>query len=68
MDLRPAAVRIKLKQHAGQPAAAAVKEGQKVKKGQVVGRVEEGKLGAAVHASIDGKVKAVTAEAVEIVA
>lgn len=49
-------------------AAASVKEGQKVKKGQVVGRVEEGKLGAPVHASIDGKVKAVTAEAVEIVA
>jgi len=68
VDLRPAAVRIKLKQHAGQPAAASVKEGQKVKKGQVVGRVEEGKLGAPVHASIDGKVKAVTAEAVEIVA
>ena len=61
-------VRIKLKQHAGQPAAAAVQEGKKVKKGQVVGRVEEGKLGAHVHASIDGKVRAVTADYVEIVA
>jgi len=68
VELRPEAVRIKLKQHAGQPAAAVVKEGQKVKKGQVVGRVAEGQLGAPVHASIDGKVKAVTAEAVEIVA
>ena len=37
-----------------------------LKKGQVVGRVEEGKLGANVHASIDGKVRAVTAEYVEI--
>src|SRR5215468_9782191 len=53
-------VRIKLKQHAGQGAVAAVQEGKKVKKGQVVGRVEEGKLGANVHASIDGKVRAVT--------
>ena len=45
-----------------------VREGQKVKTGQVVGRVEEGKLGAHVHASIDGKVRAVTPECVEIVA
>jgi Na+-translocating ferredoxin:NAD+ oxidoreductase RnfC subunit len=60
-------VRIKLKQHAGQPAVAAVQEGKKVRKGQVVGRVEEGKLGANVHASIDGKVRAVTPDYVEIV-
>jgi Na+-translocating ferredoxin:NAD+ oxidoreductase RnfC subunit len=63
-----ASVRIKLKQHAGQPAVAAVQEGKKVKKGQLVGRVEEGKLGANVHSSIDGKVRAVTPEYVEIVA
>ena len=44
------------------------RQGQKVKKGQVVGRVEDGKLGAHVHASIDGKVRAVTADFVEIVA
>jgi Na+-translocating ferredoxin:NAD+ oxidoreductase RnfC subunit len=65
---QPASVRIKLKQHAGQPAVAAVQEGKKVKKGQLVGRVEEGKLGANVHSSIDGKVRAVTPEYVEIVA
>ncbi len=68
VDCRPAAVRIKLKQHAGEPAAALVQPGRKVKKGQAVGRVAEGKLGADVHASIDGKVRAVTAEWVEIVA
>jgi hypothetical protein len=33
-----------------------------------VGRVEEGKLGAHVHASLDGKVRAATPEFVEIVA
>ena len=65
---QPDSVRIKLKQHAGQAAVAAVQGGKKVKKGQVVGRVEEGKLGANIHASIDGKVRAVTPEFVEIVA
>jgi Na+-translocating ferredoxin:NAD+ oxidoreductase RnfC subunit len=64
---QPAAVRVKLRQHAGQPAAPTVQEGKKVKKGQIVGRVEEGKLGANVHASIDGKVRAVTADYIEIV-
>jgi biotin carboxyl carrier protein len=39
-----------------------------VKRGQVVGRVEDSKLGAHVHASIDGKVRKVTPECVEIVA
>src|SRR5450631_2890563 len=65
-NCHPAAVRIKLRQHAGQAANPAVQEGKRVKKGQLVGRVEDGKLGANVHASIDGKVRAVTAEYVEI--
>lgn len=63
---QPAVVRIKLKQHAGQAANPTVQEGKKVKKGQLVGRVEDGKLGANVHASIDGTVRAVTAEYVEV--
>jgi Na+-translocating ferredoxin:NAD+ oxidoreductase RnfC subunit len=66
--LQPAAVRIKWKQHAGQAANAVVAEGKKVKKGQLLGRVEEGKLGANIHASIDGKVRAVTTDYIEIVA
>src|SRR5215469_14793442 len=65
VDFRPAAVRIKMRQHAGQPAAPVIQEGKRVKKGQVIGRVEEGKLGADVHSSIDGKVRSVTPEAVE---
>jgi Na+-translocating ferredoxin:NAD+ oxidoreductase RnfC subunit len=68
VDFHPAAVRIQMRQHAGQPAAPVVREGQKVKRGQVVGRVEEAKLGAHVHSSIDGKVRSVTPERVEIVA
>jgi len=67
-DLQPRAVRIKLRQHAGQAAAAVVETGKRVKKGQMVGRVEDSKLGAHVHASIDGKVGNVTPEYVEIVA
>jgi Na+-translocating ferredoxin:NAD+ oxidoreductase RnfC subunit len=65
---KPAAVRVKLKQHAGQTASAVVADGKKVKKGQLIGRVEEGKLGANIHASIDGKVRAVTPDYIEIVA
>jgi len=65
---KPAAVRIKLKQHAGAPAKATVAEGKRVKKGQVVGQVEAGQLGASVHASIDGKVRQATADYIEIVA
>jgi len=68
VEVRPAVVRIKLKQHAGQAALAVVEAGRRVKKGQTVGRVEAGKLGADVHASIDGKVRAVTADSIEIVA
>jgi Na+-translocating ferredoxin:NAD+ oxidoreductase RnfC subunit len=67
-ECRPAAVRIKLKQHAGQASEAAVKVGDVVQKGQLMGRVPEQKMGAHVHASIAGKVRAVTPEYVEIVA
>jgi len=66
VECRPATVRIKLKQHAGQPATAAVQDGKKVKKGQVIGRVDESKMGANIHASIDGKVRAVTSDYIEI--
>ena len=41
---------------------------QTVKKGQVIGRVEDSKLGANIHASIDGKVRLLTPDFVEITA
>ncbi len=65
---RPAVVKIKMRQHAGQAAVPVVEAGKKVKKGQLLGRVEPSQLGADVHASIDGKVRSVTADCVEIVA
>ncbi len=66
--LRPKQVRIRMRQHAGEAAVPCVREGEAVKKGQVMGRVEDAKLGADVHSSIDGTVRRATAEFVEIVA
>lgn len=58
-EVRPARVRIPLKQHVGVPAAATVKVGRKVERGQTVGDVPEDALGVPVHASITGTVTAV---------
>jgi Na+-translocating ferredoxin:NAD+ oxidoreductase RnfC subunit len=57
---------IRLKQHIGVPCLPSVAPGDAVRKGQPVGAVPEGKLGAPVHASIDGRVTAVDAESVTI--
>ena len=67
-DYRPAAVRIKLRQHAGAPAKPVVAEGAKVSKGQTIGRVEANELGAAIHSSIDGVAGRITGEFIEITA
>jgi biotin carboxyl carrier protein len=56
-SLEPARVAIPLKQHIGVACVPAVSAGDKVEKGQVVGRVPDGELGAPVHASIAGRVK-----------
>lgn len=55
-DIHPGSVKIFLKQHFGVPSIPVVKEGDKVKKGNLIARIPEGKLGANIHASIDGKV------------
>ncbi len=52
----PRQVNILLKQHAGAPAVPQVKSGDRVREGDLVATPEPGKLGAAVHASIDGRV------------
>lgn len=54
--LRPAQVTIPLQQHAGAPAVACVRPGERVTEGQPIGEIPEGKLGARVHASIAGEV------------
>jgi Na+-translocating ferredoxin:NAD+ oxidoreductase RnfC subunit len=68
VECRPSTVRILMRQHAGEAAAPAVREGERVSEGQVVGRVPEGKLGAPVHASVAGTVRRVTPEWVEVTA
>lgn len=52
-------VKILLKQHIGAPAAAAVKAGDVVECGQLIGAPADG-LSVGIHASISGKVVAVT--------
>lgn len=65
---RPEAGRvvIPLKMHAGVPAEPVVKQGDTVRTGGLIARAPEGKLSANIHASIDGRVKSVTADAIEI--
>lgn len=52
-------VKLMCSQHIGAPAVPAVKEGDKVEKGQMVAEPAKG-LSVAVHASIEGKVTEVT--------
>ncbi len=65
VQLAPRRVRIPLRQHTGVAAEPAVGVGQAVREGDCIGKIPQGKLGAPVHASIDGRVMSV-AEAVEI--
>ena len=62
----PASVRILTKQHAGQPAQPCVTEGARAEAGQTIARMAQGVLGADIHASIAGRVTAVTSDFVEI--
>lgn len=64
--LEPESVKILLKQHVGNPALPVVNIGDKVKAGSLIGDIEEGKLGAKVHASIDGTVTHVSEEFIRI--
>jgi Na+-translocating ferredoxin:NAD+ oxidoreductase RnfC subunit len=52
----PRRVRIPLRQHIGVPAVATVSVGDNVKEGNLIGEIPDGKLGARVHASMNGVV------------
>ena len=52
----PRRVTLPLKQHAGAPAVPVVQSGDRVRDGDLVAAPEAGKLGARIHASIDGRV------------
>ena len=58
--LKPKRVRLMLRQHVGKPSGPVVKRGDSVQKGQLIACIPEGALGAALHASIDGRVAEVT--------
>jgi Na+-translocating ferredoxin:NAD+ oxidoreductase RnfC subunit len=54
--IEPERVRMPLSQHVGLPATGLVREGDQVTRGQVIGEVAPGAVGARVHASMDGVV------------
>lgn len=56
-----------LNQHIGVPAAAIVKAGDQVKRGEMIASKIPGTLGCNIHASIDGYVSGITEEAIEII-
>jgi Na+-translocating ferredoxin:NAD+ oxidoreductase RnfC subunit len=58
-ELSPDRVRIPLSQHVGAPAVPLVVAGERVAAGQCVGEIPDSALGARVHASIAGVVRAV---------
>lgn len=66
IELKPDLVRIALSQHVGAPAAPVVAVGDKVVKGQLIGKIPEGSLGASVHSSIGGTVTRCSGEFIEI--
>ncbi|WP_094606995.1 Ion-translocating oxidoreductase complex subunit C [Sporomusa silvacetica DSM 10669] len=56
IEFRPEYIRIALRQHIGAPAIPVVTVGEQVKAGQLIGKIPDNSLGAAVHASLDGTV------------
>jgi Na+-translocating ferredoxin:NAD+ oxidoreductase RnfC subunit len=67
-DYGPKRVSIPLQQHVGVPATPVVAEGDRVTIGDLIAQIPEGKLGAAIHASITGRVSQVGAATIEIAA
>jgi hypothetical protein len=59
-------VHLPLQQHFGAPAKPTVVPGGRVKKGDTIARMEEGALGADLHASIEGTVASVDAGSIII--
>ncbi|AKN30416.1 NADH dehydrogenase [Clostridium carboxidivorans P7] len=58
--INPAEVKIPLRQGIGAGTIPVVNVGDTVEKGQLIGKVEEGKMGANVHASINGTISEIS--------
>ena len=65
-DFEVKTVKILTSQHLGAPAVPCVKEGDAVKVGDVIALAADGALSVNIHASIDGKVIAVTPKYIKI--
>ncbi len=65
-NCQPDSVTIPLNAHMGQPARPTVREGATVRRGDVIGTVDENQLGCPVHASIDGRVSAINTNSITI--
>jgi len=63
---KPEIVKILLKQHVGKAVVQKVGVGDKVKKGDTIGEMNQGDLGVNIHASIDGTVTFANSEYIEI--
>lgn len=66
LNVRFEKVVLPLKMHIGAPSIPTVKKGDRVKVGQQIASIPEGKLGATLHASISGQVVSVTEQAITI--
>ena len=64
VEMRPARVRLPLRQHVGAPAESVVQVGDQVAVGELLAEIPEGQLGARVHASIAGTISRIDAEIV----
>jgi Na+-translocating ferredoxin:NAD+ oxidoreductase RnfC subunit len=66
VETDPDRVEIPLIQHIGEASKPSVKAGDDVREGECIAEIPEGSLGAAIHASIDGRVTLVDDERVII--
>jgi len=66
INYEPSEVKILLKQHTGVPAKPIVNVGDIVQEGTLIANIEEGVIGAKIHASISGKVTHVSDEFIRI--
>lgn len=65
-DIKLDKVRLYLSQSIGEPPTPVIKEGDKVSANQLIAEIQQGKLGANLHSSIDGTVDEITSEYIDI--
>ena len=66
VELRPDRVSVSLRQQIGAPCIPCVSQGARVSEGELIAAPPEGKLGANLHAPIDGIVAAIEKEAIVV--